>query len=141
MDPHEAAQAIFPAIARPLEKYLSVTRQQLRYTTDAVIEHLSACLANDLGPRAFLERYFQQEPSIFNDREFRPATTWLLSSEALVSRSIGDGITFRLRPVDNPNVYLMVTCRKLPHFNVLEEVIDSRNNKLTLRVGASEASV
>lgn len=40
MDPNEAAQAVFPSMARALQKYLRITRQQPRYTMDSVLNHL-----------------------------------------------------------------------------------------------------
>ncbi len=62
MESYEAAQAIFPTISRPLQKYLRATRQQPRHTVDSILEHLSACLSFDMSPRAFLERYLVSTP-------------------------------------------------------------------------------
>ncbi|TPP60950.1 Vang protein 1, partial [Fasciola gigantica] len=57
LDPYEAAQAVFPTLIRPLQKYMRVTRQQARHPVDMVIDHLALCLAYGLSPHAFLERF------------------------------------------------------------------------------------
>ena len=60
MGPVEAAQAIFPTMARALQKYLRITRQQPRYTMENVMQHLATCISHDMSPRAFCERYLTQ---------------------------------------------------------------------------------
>ncbi|KAH6929673.1 hypothetical protein HPB50_004556 [Hyalomma asiaticum] len=72
MDPTEAAQAIFPSMARALQKYLRITRQQPRHTMQGILEHLAQCLHYDLSPKAFLEKYLQSTPVLQDDRELRP---------------------------------------------------------------------
>lgn len=62
MDPHEAAQSIFPSLARALQKYLRITRQQPRHTMESILNHLAICLAHDMSPRAFLEKYLLSSP-------------------------------------------------------------------------------
>lgn len=62
MNPHEAAQSIFPSLARALQKYLRITRQQPRHTMDSILSHLAICLAHDMSPRAFLEKYLDSSP-------------------------------------------------------------------------------
>ena len=62
MNPHEAAQSIFPSLARALQKYLRITRQQPRHTMDSILSHLAICLAHDMSPRAFLEKYLVSSP-------------------------------------------------------------------------------
>ena len=62
MESYEAAQAIFPTVSRPLQKYLRVTRQQPRHSVDSILQHLSTCLSYDLSPRAFLEKYLVTTP-------------------------------------------------------------------------------
>lgn len=57
LDPYEAAQAVFPTLIRPLQKYMRATRQQSRHPVDMVIDHLALCLAYGLSPNAFLERF------------------------------------------------------------------------------------
>jgi vang-like len=62
MESYEAAQAIFPTISRPLQKYLRVTRQQPRHTVESILQHLSLCLSYDMSPRAFLEKFLVAKP-------------------------------------------------------------------------------
>ena len=62
MESYEAAQAIFPTLSRPLQKYLRITRQQPRHSIEAILQHLSTCLSYDLSPRAFLEKYIVTTP-------------------------------------------------------------------------------
>ena len=62
MESFEAAQAIFPTISRPLQKYLRVTRQQPRHTMESILSHLSTCLSYDMSPRSFLEKYLVTSP-------------------------------------------------------------------------------
>jgi vang-like len=62
MDSYEAAQAIFPTISRPLQKFLRVTRQQPRHTMESILQHLANCLSYDMSPRAFLEKYLVTKP-------------------------------------------------------------------------------
>lgn len=62
MDPQEAAQAVFPSLARALQKYLRVTRQQPRHTVESILAHLASCLSHDLSPRAFLEPFLVPAP-------------------------------------------------------------------------------
>ena len=57
LSPYEAAQAVFPSLSRPLQKYLRVTRQQPRHTMESILQHLATCLSFDMSPRAFLEKY------------------------------------------------------------------------------------
>ena len=60
MEPDEAAQAIFPSMARALQKYLRVTRQQPHYSMDSVLLRLADSIAKDESPRAFLNLYLEQ---------------------------------------------------------------------------------
>ncbi|KAK2727612.1 hypothetical protein QYM36_008183 [Artemia franciscana] len=66
MDPLEAAQAIFPSLARPLQKYLRITRQQPRNTVESIIHHLATCLTHDLSARAFIEKFVETSPVLQN---------------------------------------------------------------------------
>jgi len=56
----DAAQAIFPGIARPLQKYLRTTRQQPRYTGEGILNHLAMCIGHGLSAKAFVEPYLTQ---------------------------------------------------------------------------------
>lgn len=60
MNPCEAAQAIFPTLVRPMQKYLRITRQQPRYKMENVLNHLAICISHEMSSKAFLERYLSQ---------------------------------------------------------------------------------
>ncbi|XP_077561870.1 strabismus domain-containing protein Vang isoform X2 [Haemaphysalis longicornis] len=138
MDPTEAAQAIFPSMARALQKYLRITRQQPRHSMQGILEHLSQCLHYDLSPRAFLEKYVQSAPVLQDDRELlRPVQTWALVCDVLLSRPLKPGVTFLLRQGE---VSLLVSVHARPHFNVTEEIVDPKSNRFVLRLN-SETSV
>ena len=51
MDPREAAQAIFPSMARALQKYLRTTRQQNYHSMESILQHLAflACPHSCMG--------------------------------------------------------------------------------------------
>lgn len=137
MDPLEAAQSIFPSMARALQKYLRVTRQQPRHTMESILQHLAVCLSFDLSPKAFLEKYLESSGVLQSDREQREVQTWALVCDMLLSRAVQHGTIFQLRQGD---VALLCTVQRLPHFNITEEVIDPKNNKFVLRLN-SETSV
>ena len=50
------------SIARPLQKYLRVTRQQPRHTMDSILQHLATTIMYDMSPKAFLEKYLVNSP-------------------------------------------------------------------------------
>lgn len=137
MDSYEAAQAIFPSMARALQKYLRVTRQQPRHSVESILSHLAHCLSNDLTPKAFLEPYLVCKPVLQNEKECKEVQTWALICEELLTRPIEDNVSFQLRQND---ISLICTIKKLPHFNITEEVIDPKSNKFVLRLN-SETSV
>ncbi|XP_053669884.1 vang-like protein 1 isoform X2 [Anopheles nili] len=137
LDPQEAAQAIFPSMARALQKYLRVTRQQPRHTVESILKHLAHCLKHDMTPRAFLEPYLVEAPVLQNDKERRPNHNWSLICDELLSRPLSDGCTFQLIQND---VSLTVSIHRIPHFTVSEEVVDPKSNKFVLKLN-SETSV
>ncbi|XP_022668221.1 vang-like protein 2 [Varroa jacobsoni] len=138
MDPQEAAQAVFPSMARALQKFLRITRQQPRHTMQGILEHLATCLHYDLSPKAFLEKYLKYEPVLQDERELATSIqSWALVCDVLLSRPVKEGITFILRQGD---VSLMASVHNLPHFNITEEVVDPKCNKFQLRL-QSETSV
>lgn len=143
MDPKEAAQAIFPTIAKTLQKYLRITRQQTRHSVQSILEHLSVCLTYDLSPKAFLEKYFSNRPVLAGQGQADPASqqqpvqTWSLICDTLVSRSIKSGTMFLLRQGD---VSLLVTVHRMAHLNLNEVVLDSDNTKFIFKLN-SETSV
>lgn len=137
LDSHEAAQAVFPSMARALQKYLRVTRQQPRHTVEAILRHLAHCLKHDMSPRAFLEPYLVESPLLQNEKERRSVQSWSLVCDELSSRPISNNSVFQL--VQN-DISLLITVYKLPHFNLNEEVVDPKTNKFVLRLN-SETSV
>lgn len=76
MDPFESAQAIFPSISRPLQKFLRVTRQQPHHSVESIIKHLSRCLSYDISPRAFLEKYLVTRPVLQVQNKCRNLTVF-----------------------------------------------------------------
>lgn len=137
MDPYEAAQAVFPSMARALQKYLRITRQQPRYTMEAVLQHLAVCISHDVGPKAFVEKYLTQGAVIMNDKDYKGVEKWVLVCDHLLTREIEHGFIFQLRHGD---LSLLCSVHKLPHFSLTEEVIDPKQNKFVLRLN-SETSV
>lgn len=137
MDPNEAAQAVFPSMARALQKYLRITRQQPRYTMDSVLNHLASCISHDMTPKAFVERYLAQGVVIMNDKEYKEVEKWILVSDQLLTRELEHNSMFQLRQND---ISLLCTVKRLPHFNLTEEVINPKTNKFVLRLN-SETSV
>lgn len=138
MDPYEAAQAIFPSMARSLQKFLRITRQQPWHTMDSVLQHLATCIAHDMTPKAFLQRYMK-ETSILHqsDRGVSPTEQWVLVSDQVLSRTIEDGMEFQLKQSD---VSILCQIKRIPHISILEEVTDPKKNRFVLRLN-SETSV
>lgn len=137
MDPNEAAQAVFPSMARALQKYLRVTRQQPRYTMESVLNHLASCISHDMTPKSFVERYLNQGVVIMNEKEYKEVEKWILISDQLLTRELEHNSVFQLRQND---ISLLCTAKRLPHFNLTEEVINPKTNKFVLRLN-SETSV
>ena len=137
MDPQEAAQAVFPSMARSLQKYLRITRQQPRYTMESVLNHLAMCISHDMSPRSFVEKYLEQGSVIMNEKDYRDIQKWVLVSDQLLTRELEHSSVFQLRQNE---VSLLCTVKKLPHFNLTEEVINPKTNKFVLRLN-SETSV
>ncbi|KAI1303126.1 Vang-like protein 1 [Halotydeus destructor] len=137
MDPRESAQAIFPSMAKALQKYLRLTRQQPRHTMQSILNHLATCLTYNLSPKAFLEKYLVSSPILQNDSEHKPVQPWGLVCDVILSRTIEPGTVFLLRQDD---VSLLVTVHALPHYNITEEILDHKSNNFVLRM-QSETSV
>lgn len=51
MDVREAALAIFPSMARALQKYLRTTRRQHCHSMDSIQRHLAFCLTHNMSPK------------------------------------------------------------------------------------------
>lgn len=137
LDPQEAAQAVFPSMARALQKYLRVTRQQPRHTVESILRHLSHCLKHDVSSRAFLEPYLAETPILQNEKERRQVQNWSLVCDEMLSRPIGAGTVFQL--VQN-ECSLLVQVVRLPHFVLSEQVVDPKANRFVLKLN-SETSV
>ncbi|GBP52085.1 Vang-like protein 2 [Eumeta japonica] len=137
LGPREAAQAVFPSLARALQKYLRATRQQPRHSADSVLAHLARCLSQDSSPRAFLEPFLVEGPVLATEQENRPLQRWSLVSDELLARPLADGIEFQLRQGD---LSLVCSIKQLPKFSLTEEVVDPKSNRFVLRLN-SETSV
>ncbi|KAL8202437.1 UNVERIFIED_CONTAM: Vang-like protein 1 [Gekko kuhli] len=160
MDPREAAQAIFPSMARALQKYLRTTRQQHYHTMESILQHLAFCLTNNMTPKftipralhdehdepqpgvsimmpAFLERYLNPGPTLQYDRDRWLSKHWTLVSEEAVTKGLRDGAVFVLRCLD---FSLVVNVKKIPFIKLSEEFVDPKSHKFALRL-QSETSV
>ncbi|XP_022124685.2 vang-like protein 1 [Pieris rapae] len=137
LGPREAAQAVFPSLARALQKYLRATRQQPRHSADSVLAHLARCLSQDASPRAFLEPFLVEGPVLAAEQEARTMQRWSLISDELLARPLADNIEFQLRQGD---ISLVCSIKQLPKFNLSEEVVDPKSNRFVLRLN-SETSV
>lgn len=138
MSAGEAAQAIFPSMAKALQKFLKVTRQQPRHTLAAILDHLTVSLRYGLSPKAFLEPYLTARPVYQSEMERTTSIqAWSLVSDVLVTRSIEEGMSFMLRQGE---VSLLCTIYRVPHFLITEEIIDPKANKFVFKLN-SETSV
>ncbi|XP_035466958.1 vang-like protein 1 isoform X3 [Scophthalmus maximus] len=137
MDPREAAQAIFPSMARALQKYLRTTRQQHCHSMESIQQHLAFCITHSMTPKAFLESYLSPGPTLRYSRDHWLARQWTLVSEASVTSGLKDGGVFLLKCVD---FSLVVTSRRIPYIQLSEEYIDPKSHKFVLRL-QSETSV
>ncbi|BFZ25581.1 hypothetical protein BsWGS_28620 [Bradybaena similaris] len=138
MDPNEAAAAVFPSLARALQKYLRVTRQQPRYTMDSVLSHLACCISHDMSPRAFVSQYLSQGAVVCgSEQEVRNTEQWVLACDQLLTRELDNGTLFQLK---KGPVSLMCFVTRIPHFSLTEEIVHPKSNKFVLRLN-SETSV
>jgi vang-like len=168
MDPFEAAQAVFTSIARDLRRYLRVTRQQPFFTRDSIVAHLANCLSYDMSPKSFLQRYLSAEPLIFNERALVNASalqqqklsailssgagsngvnynlnlktidqSWILICDTSLYQNIEDNLMLVLKQNE---VSLMCTFKRLPRFNLIEDILDPKRNKFVLKLN-SETTV
>ncbi|XP_063069094.1 vang-like protein 1 [Engraulis encrasicolus] len=137
MDPREAAQAIFPSMARALQKYLRTTRQQHCHSMESIQKHLAFAITHNMTPKAFLEGYLTPGPTLQYGRERWMAGQWTLVSEASVTSSLRDGSSFLLKCID---FSLVVTTKAIPYIKLSEEFQDPKSHKFVLRL-QSETSV
>ncbi|KRZ49219.1 Vang-like protein 1, partial [Trichinella nativa] len=141
MDSCEAAQSIFPALARALQKYLRVTRQQHRFSAESILDHLSNCLTYDMSAKAFLEQYFNNNDD-FHQGIQTPAK-WSIVCKQLVSMNISDGMIFQLRchsPGFDTGVSLLCRVSRLPFLDLTEHSINPKNDAFVLKFN-SETSL
>ncbi|KXJ25688.1 vang-like protein 2 [Exaiptasia diaphana] len=136
MDPEEAAQSLFPSFARPLQKYLRTVKQHHRHNMDAILKHLAHCLAFDMSPKAFLERYMCEQPCV-EYVSSRDTQEWSLVCEEQVTSGLSSSTVFQLK---TEILSLVVTVKELPYFDLSEEEFDFENNKFVLKLN-SETSV
>ncbi|MEQ2209233.1 hypothetical protein XENOCAPTIV_027102, partial [Xenoophorus captivus] len=137
MDVREAALAIFPSMARALQKYLRTTRRQHCHSMESIQKHLAFCLINNLSPKAFLESYLAPSPTLQYGPERWMADQWTLISEASVTSGIKEGTEFLLKCLD---FSLAVTVKGIPYIRLTEEYIDPKSHKFILLL-QSETSV
>jgi vang-like len=158
MDPLEAAQAIFTPISRDLRRYLRITRQQPYFTRDSILSHLADCISYDMSPKSFLQRYFNSEPLIFNQRALlnngpvplpppqqqsqrvkfqTPEQSWILICDTVLYQNVEDNLMLVLKQNE---ISLMCTFKRLPYFNLIEDILDIKRNKFVLKMN-SETSV
>ncbi|XP_017562045.1 vang-like protein 1 [Pygocentrus nattereri] len=137
MDPREAAQAIFPSMARALQKYLRTTRQQHCHSMDSIQSHLAFCITNNMTPKAFLESYLTPGPTLQYGKECWQVLQWTLVSEAAVTSPLRDGTEFQLK---NPDFSLVVSSKAIPHLKISEEYVHPKSHKFVLLL-QSETSV
>jgi len=77
---------------------------------------------------------------IWNDKDCGAASdphTWTLFCATTLSGGISDGTTFRMQ---RGNITLFATVRKLPHFNLTEDIFNAKRNAFSLQI-SSETSV
>ncbi|XP_043858571.1 vang-like protein 1 isoform X1 [Dromiciops gliroides] len=137
MDPREAAQAIFPSMARALQKYLRTSRQQHYHTMESILQHLAFCITHNMTPKAFLERYLNAGPTLQYDKDRWFSKQWTLVSEEAVTNGLRDGVVFVLKCLD---FSLVINVKKIPFIVLSEEFIDPKSHKFVLRL-QSETSV
>ncbi|XP_077473911.1 vang-like protein 1 [Stigmatopora argus] len=137
MDVREAALAVFPSMARALQKYLRTTRRQQCHSMESIQKHLAFCLINNMSPKAFLETYLSPGPTLQYGPERWLADQWTLVSEASVTSGVKDGADFTLRCLD---FNLAVTVKSIPYIRVTESYVDPKSHKFVLLL-QSETSV
>ena len=162
MDAREAAQAVFSSMARSLQKYLRLTRQQPYFTRESIISHLSVCLSHDLSPRTFLERYIQTDAQPLATLLFPILTnvtktveqSWTITCHTSnltnpdekieenisLNQSIDSNLTVVLKQQHAEHIALICTFYSIPKVSLIEKYFDSKQNKFVLKLN-SETSV
>uniref|UniRef100_A0A8C6TY10 Vang-like protein n=1 Tax=Neogobius melanostomus TaxID=47308 RepID=A0A8C6TY10_9GOBI len=137
MDVREAALAVFPSMARALQKYLRTTRRQHCHSMESIQKHLAFCLVNNMSPKAFLEAYLVPGPTLQYGPERWMADQWTLVSEASVTTGLKQGTEFLLKCLD---FSLAVTVKGIPYIRLTEEYVEPKSHKFLLLL-QSETSV
>ena len=137
MAPDEASQAIFPTLARPLQKYLRTTRQQLHFPLESIMKHLSHCITFDLSARAFVQRYIKDQPCVTHVDPHVRREDWTLVCDVSPSRGVSEGTVFQLR---GGSLSLVVVVGRTPVLQVEETAYNTDLDKFVLRLN-SETSV
>ncbi|GMT36081.1 hypothetical protein PFISCL1PPCAC_27378 [Pristionchus fissidentatus] len=133
MDLRKTAESVYSWIARPLSKFLKLTRQQDKHSAESVREHIERCLALKLNPRTFTQKYTSDR---FPDKHSMGESKWSISCAWPASSSVEHGLTFSLRchdPTENVGVQLLCTLSSLPFFNLTEQPVQPPS-KFTLRL-------
>jgi len=130
LDSYETAQSIFPSIARPLQKYLRITRQQPRHTMDSILHHLATIVMYDMSPMAFLEKFFITSPVLQNEQEQAGLQNWSLICDILLTRGLEHRTVFQLRQGD---VLLLCEVFSLPDLNITENIKDQTQDKFVIQ--------
>lgn len=74
---------------------------------------------------------------IWNDKGMADTQKWVLMSDKLLSRSIGNGTRLQLK--QGSDVNLLIVVRRIPHFNLVEQVVSEKLNKFVLRLNSEMA--
>uniref|UniRef100_A0A0N4ZGM5 Vang-like protein n=1 Tax=Parastrongyloides trichosuri TaxID=131310 RepID=A0A0N4ZGM5_PARTI len=118
MNPTNSARTIFSIIARPLNKYLRLVRQQPHHPADDIIKYIEKCLILNLGPRTFLQKFFN--PIIPNKD---PISKWSIVSNQCVSNGIENGVLFVIKSHSkeiDAGVQLLCDVSRIPFINITE---------------------
>ncbi|KHN88473.1 Vang-like protein 1 [Toxocara canis] len=132
-----AAQAVFAVIARPLNKYLKLTRQQPRHSADQVVAHLARCLSLRFSAATFLQRFFSPKFPLPDRVE---EAKWSIISNKQASEALHHGTVFVLRchqKDDDAGVQLLCSFHSLPFFNLTEQ--QSSASKFALKITPESA--
>lgn len=138
LDPIETAHAIFPAMARSMQKYLRTTRQHQHYQMDDIIDHLAFCIRHDMSSNAFLQRYVKKRPSSSYPGKLIESVDWSVNCDEPLITHLRPGVVFSLNQLDYS---LVVTCRTAPKIELREEFIDPSSHRFVIRIDGSETSV
>lgn len=131
MNPDDVAHAIFPCMARQLQKYLRATKQQTWYKIDSILKHLSHCIALGTTYKTFLQRYLSTRHCAIplEDDDSSKPHHWSLESELAAHKSLRDGAWFMLK---RNEISLIVRVIKLPHYNITEHTLDHTGRRIRL---------